>query len=188
MRATFRLSMPAGCNASGFALLEVLLTAGLVVAIAAGASHLLGIAMRATHEARVRTIASVYASEKLEQLRSLAWTHLTTLDPAISMSLSDITTDLSVDPASDAGPGLLPSPARTLDRDVDFYVDYLDAAGRVTGGRLPAAAVFIRRWAVRPLDSDPDNMLVLSVVVTTRAPGGGVSPDAARLVTIVARK
>jgi hypothetical protein len=144
--------------------------------------------MRSAHEARVRTMASMYAAEKLEQLRSLAWTHVTTLDPPISVSWSDLTTDLSVDPASDAGPGLLPSPAATLERDTGFYVDYLDEAGRIVRGRLPAAAVFIRRWAVRPLDSDPDNMLVLSVVVTTRAPAGGISRDAARLVTIVARK
>lgn len=191
MRATFRFSRPAGPDASGFALLEVLITAALVIAIAGGASHMLGVAVRATYEARVRTMASLYASQKIEQLRSLAWTHVTTLDPAISMSSSDLTTDLSVDPASDAGPGLLPSPAGTLERDVGFYVDYLDETGRVArgaDGRLPDAAVFIRRWAVRPLDADPDNMLVLTVVVTTRAPGGGITPDAARLVTIVARK
>jgi type II secretory pathway pseudopilin PulG len=189
MRAKFRIPTAVRCfDASGFALLEVLVTAGLVVAIAASASHILGIALRATHEARVRTLASMYAAEKLEQLRSLVWTHITTLDPAISMSSSDLTTDLSVDPSSDAGPGLLPSPPGTLAADVDSYVDYLDGSGRIVAGRLPAAAVYIRRWAVRPLESDPDNILVLSVMVTTRAPDGAASRDAVRLATIVARK
>lgn len=169
-------------------LLEVLIAAALLVSIAAGAAPILGTAVRAMHEARVRTMASVHAAEKLEQLRSLTWTHVTTLDPEISMSSSDLTSDLSVDPASDGGPGLLPSPAGTLDADVDAYVDYLDGSGRIVSGRLPAAAVFIRRWAIRPLASDPDNVLVLTVVVTTRAAGGAVSPNAVRLVTIVARK
>lgn len=177
-------------DTAGFALLEVVVTAALVVTIAAGASHILSIAVRASHDARVRTMAAILAAEKLEQLRSLAYTHSTTVSPAISISSSDVTTDLSTDPATDAGPGLLPSPPETLDRDTAYYVDYLDGTGRIAsgGGSPPAAAAFVRRWAVRPLDSDPDNVLVLSVVVRTRAPGGSVSQDAARLVTIVARK
>ena len=177
-------------DSAGFALLEVMVTAALVVTIAAGASHILSIAVRASHDARVRTMVSILAAEKLEQLRSLPYTHLTTVSPAISISSSDVTTDLSTDPATDAGPGLLPSPPGALDRDTAYYVDYLDGAGRIAGGggSPPAAAVYIRRWAVRPLDSDPENILVLSVVVTTRAPQGSVSQHAARLVTIVARK
>ena len=173
----------------GFALLEVLITAGLVVTVAAGSSHILSIAIRATHSARVRSIGSMLAAEKIEQLRSLAWTHTTTAGPAISISSSDFTSDLSTDPATDAGPGLLPSPPGTLDANVAHYVDYLDGSGTiVTGGSPPAAAVFIRRWAVRPLTSDPGNILIFTVVVTTRARGGVPSADAVRLVTVVARK
>ena len=177
-------------DSAGFALLDVVVTAALVVTIAAGASHILSIAVRASPDARARTMASMLAAEKLEQLRSLAWTHITTADPAISLSSSDVTTDLSTDPATDAGPGLLASPPGTLDRDTPYYVDYLDGAGRIAGGggSPPAAAVYIRRWAVRPLDSDPENILVLSVGVTPRAPGGSVSQGGTRLVTIVARK
>jgi type II secretory pathway pseudopilin PulG len=177
-------------NSAGFALLEVMITAGLVVAVAAGASHVLAIAVRASHGARLRTMASMLAAEKIEQLRSLAWTHITTSSPAISISSSDVTTDLSSDPATDFGPGLLPSPPSTLDANVAGYVDYLDGDGRWTSGSgsPPPSAVYIRRWAVQPLASDPENILVFQVVVTTRVPGGGISPDAARLVSIVARK
>jgi type II secretory pathway pseudopilin PulG len=177
-------------DGAGFALLEVLITAGLVIAVAAGASHILAIAVRASHSVRVRTMASMLAADKLEQLRSLGWSHVTTSDPAISISSSDFTTDLSNDPATDSGPGLLPSPPGTLDANVACYVDYVDGAGRWVGagGLPPPTAVFIRRWAVRPLASDPDNILVFQVVVTTRAPAGVISPDAAHLVSIEARK
>ena len=177
-------------NPDGFTLLEVLITAALVVTVAAGASHVLAIAIRASQGARARTIASMLAAEKLEQLRSLEWSHSSIGDPVISMSSSDVTTDLSTDPATDAGPGLTPSPSGTLDGDVARYVDYLDANGRrATGsGSPPASAVYVRRWAVRPVPGDPANTLVLCVRVVTRALGGMGSPDAARLVTVVTRK
>ncbi len=183
-----RTAFGSGSDA-GFALLEVLITAGLVVTVAAGSSHILSIATRAAHSARVRSIESMLAAEKIEQLRSLAWTHTTTASPSISISSSDFTSDLSTDPATDGGPGLLASPPGTLEADVPQYVDYLDGVGRIaSGGTLPAAAVFIRRWAVRPLASDPDNLLVFTVVGTTRAPGGVPAANAVRLVTVGARK
>jgi hypothetical protein len=47
---------------------------------------------------------------------------------------------------------------------------------------VPARTVYTRRWAVRPLAADPDNVLVLEVVVTT---GRG---DESRLVTLEARR
>jgi type II secretory pathway pseudopilin PulG len=185
VRASFRRF-----DSAGFALLEVLITAGLVVAVAAGASHILAIAVRVSHGARVRTMASMLAAEKIEQLRSLTWSHVTTSAPAISISSSDFTTDLSNDPATDSGPGLLPSPPATLEANVAGYVDYVDGAGRWVGagGSPPSSAVYIRRWAVRPLASDPENILVFQVVVTTRTPRGVVSPDAAHLASIEARK
>lgn len=179
-----------GLDTRGFALLEVLITAGLLVGIAAGASQIVAIAIRASHGARVRTMSTLLAAEKMEQLRSLAWTHTTTSSPAISISFSDVTTDLSSDPASDAGPGLLPSPDGTLQGNVPAYVDYLDGEGRWLGSGTapPGSAVYIRRWAVQPLASDPENILVFQVVVTARSASGIVSADAAHLAGIEARK
>ena len=179
-----------GLDSRGFALLEVLITAGLVVGIAAGASQIVAIAIRASHGARVHTMSTLLAAEKMEQLRSLAWTHTTTSSPAISISSSDVTTDLSSVPASDAGPGLLPSPGGTLQRNVPSYVDYLDGEGRWlgSGAALPGSAVYVRRWGVQPLASDPENILVFQVLVTPRPAGGIVSPDASHLISIEARK
>lgn len=177
-------------DSDGFALLEVLVTAALVVTVAAGASQVLAIAMRAGHAARVRTMASMLASQKLEQLRSLEWSHTSGGSPAISVSSSDVTSDLSADPATDGGSGLMASPRGTLESDVAQYVDYLDSSGTTVRGpgAPPPAAVYVRRWAVRLLNSDPENTLVLSVLVTTRAAGGVASVDAARLATIISRK
>lgn len=174
---------------AGFALLEVLITAVLVVSVAASASHVIAITVRASHGARVRTMTTLLAAEKMEQLRSLAWTHVTTSVPAISMSSSDVTTDLSRDPATDSGPGLLPSPAGTLDANIADYFDYLDAGGRWAGRdeSPPPSSVYIRRWAVEPLASDPENILVFRIIVAPRD-GGMASSDAARLVSIEARK
>jgi len=177
-------------NAWGFALLEVLIASGLIATIAAGASVMISMAWHSTRQSRARTIATMVAAEKIEQLRSLAWTHVTTTGPAISMSDSDVTTDLSNDPATDDGPGLLPSPTGTLTSNIVGYVDYLDANGRWIGHgpSAPAPAVYIRRWAVRPLASDPDNTLVFEVVAGTRGPDGAMLSDMIRLVTIEARK
>ena len=73
--------------------------------------------------------------------------------------------------------GSWPSPPGTLTSNVDGYVDYLDGGGRWVGrgGSSPATAVYIRRWAVRPLASDPDDLIVLEVVVGTRGPSGMIS-------------
>jgi hypothetical protein len=177
-------------NRAGFALLEVLIASGLIATIAAGISILAAMALHASRESRTRTIATTIAAEKIEQLRSLAWSHVTTSGPAISMSYSDVTTDLSNDPATDDGPGLLTSPAGTLASNVAGYVDYLDANGRWVGNgpSVPSPAVYVRRWAVRPLASDPDNTLVLEVVAGRRGPGGATLTDTIRLVTIRSRK
>jgi prepilin-type N-terminal cleavage/methylation domain-containing protein len=180
----------AGLKARGFALLEVLIASAVIATIAAGSSVLLSMAIHASRQSRVQTIATMLAAEKLEQLRSLTWTHVTTGGPAISMPVSDLTTDLSNDPATDDGPGLLTSPGGTLTSNVVGYVDYLDADGRWIGhgASPPAPAVYIRRWAVHPLVSDPDNMLVLEVVAGTRGPQGGLLSDMVRLITVEARK
>jgi hypothetical protein len=168
----------------GFALLEVMVASALLIAIAAGVTHVVAAAVRVSHEARVRTMTSTLAAQKLEQLRSLPFAHMSIGDPPVSMPSSDVSTDLSTEPPGDSGPGLQPSPPETLTTNVPFYVDYLGASGEWVGrgASVPAGTVYTRRWAVRPLAADPDNVLVLQVLVTT---GQG---DASRLVTLKARR
>ena len=167
-----------------FGLVEVLVASGLLVAVAVGVSHVVASAVRVSRAARVRTISTALAAQKMEQLRSLAFAHTWIGNPPVSIPASDLSTDLSTDPPADSGPGLQASPLGTLAANVAFYVDYLDASGRWVGRgtSVPAGAVYTRRWAVRPLPADPDNALVLQVLVTT------AWGDESRLVTLKARR
>jgi type II secretory pathway pseudopilin PulG len=174
----------------GFALLEVIIACAIATTVAAGATIVLSMAIQANQHARTRTMATIAAARKMEELRSLAWTHIATRAPAISMSRSDVTTDLSSEPATDDGRGLLRSPAGTLTANVDGYVDYLDPNGRWAGRgtTVPPSAVYVRRWAVQPHPNDADNLLILDVVVGTRTNNPSSLGDAIHLVSMESRK
>jgi hypothetical protein len=77
--------------------LEVVIASG-VIAVTCGAVS----ASMATMSAS-RALAQSRPPRRGEAgaARSLSWTHVTTTGPAISMSSSDVTTDLSNDPAAD---------------------------------------------------------------------------------------
>jgi prepilin-type N-terminal cleavage/methylation domain-containing protein len=156
--------------ASGFTLIEVLIAMALLVSVAVGVAHMIGIGTNAGRAAREQTSATILAGAKLEQLRSLAWAY----DPDVTpnpIPRSDLSANVSVDPPGDGGPGLSSSPPGTLAANMPPYVDYLDVQGRWVGNGSspPAQAAFIRRWSVRPLPEAPSRTLILSVLVTTVA-------------------
>lgn len=166
----------------------------MLLAIALTAlAQLFGIAMRSNATARNGTFAEILAEQKMEQLRGLAWG----ID-GLGLSVTDTTTDTAVVPeAAAGGTGLTPSPSNTLQVTTGGYVDYLDSKGTSLGGgtAIPDNTAYIRRWYVEPLAADPDNTLVLQVLVTRRvdrgtADVGAVSrlPDEARLITVKTRK
>src|SRR5258705_1884004 len=101
----------------------------------------------------------------MEQLRSLTYA----FDP-LGLPLTDLDTDITVVPElPNGGTGLRPSPAGALGADTAGYVDYLDANGTSLGGLAampPPGAAYIRRWSVEPLPINPDNTIVLHVLVT----------------------
>jgi hypothetical protein len=180
----------------GFALLDVLIACGMLVGIAAGVASAAAVAIRTGAESRVRTSATVLAAQKMEQLRSLAWSEAVDTATGARFAVSDTTTDLSVDPAADSGAGLAPSPAGTLDANVPPYVDHLDAAGAWVGRGTtsPPAAMFTRRWSIRPLDVDPADTVIVSVRVVPvsragdpPAAAGRRRGDDVRLVSIRSR-
>ncbi len=153
---------------AGFTLVEVLVALSLLVVVSVGVVQLFAIALAAGRVSRDRTVAVSLASGKMEQLRSLAWR--VELDAAGGLvKHTDVTSNVSVDPAVAGGPGLRESPAGTLDRSTPAYVDYLDRVGRHVGSGAspPATAVYIRRWAVQHLPEDPDGVVVLQVLVVT---------------------
>jgi prepilin-type N-terminal cleavage/methylation domain-containing protein len=148
----------------GFSLIEVCI-AMLVLAIALSVvAQLFVVSLSAQDSARVQSMTTVLARQKVEQLRGLIWT----LDES-GLPVSDRSTDLSFDPPTAGGSGLGASPLNTLDVNTPKYVDYLDAHGVWvgTGSSPPRAARYIRRWCVQPLPADPQDAVILQVLVTT---------------------
>jgi prepilin-type N-terminal cleavage/methylation domain-containing protein len=183
-------------SSAGFTLIEVLIASMLAAAIATGVAHLIAIGINANRAAREQTLTTLLAASKIEQLRSLSWTFEPGSDAPPPMR-SDLSTDLSVDPAVAGGPGLSPSPPGTLQSRAHGYCDYLDDEGKWVGNGAepPARAAFVRRWAVQPLPEDPGSTLILSVLVSTvaqerRRAGTWTarSETEALLVTLVTRK
>jgi prepilin-type N-terminal cleavage/methylation domain-containing protein len=153
---------PASLRETGFTLLEVLIAMLLVASVAMGVAQLFALTMIATENSRHETSSTALAVQKMEELRGLTWSF------AAGGAVSDVSTNLSTDPATTAGPGLSVSPAGTLSTSTPGYVDYLDDRGRWvgTGTALPSGVVYIRRWSIEALQSDPDT-LVFQVLVTT---------------------
>ncbi len=158
-------------SSSGFTLVEVLIALALFVAIATGIAQLVAVATRALRISREHTAAVILAAAKLDQLRALEWTYEAgaTTDPVLPRT--DTTTSVNTTALANSGPGLQPSPAGSLAANTPPYVDYLDESARWVGNGAvpPPTAVFIRRWSVQPVASDPSKAIVLTVLVTTAA-------------------
>jgi prepilin-type N-terminal cleavage/methylation domain-containing protein len=176
----------------GFTLTEVLVAMLILMSGAMAAAGLFTVAAASARTARVETQTTVLAAAKMEQLQSLAWGYDDGGAP-----VSDMSTDLSVEPATNGGPGLRVSPVDALDRNCPGYVDYLDAGGRWVGsGPVPLPeASYLRRWSIQPLAQYPNEVLVMRVLVTTVARGASRITEAdaksgpdALLVTIRLRE
>ena len=181
---------------AGFTIVEVLIASALLIAVSAGVGHLIGVATTRGRDARLQTCTALLAAARMEQLRALVWGY----EPGFragKVPRSDAATDLSTALPAQGGPGLAPSPPGTLSANVPPYVDYLGERGQWVGSgpSPPPQAVFIRRWAVRPLADDPVRTLILSVLVTTvaqeaarAAPWSARSQDETLLVTVRTRE
>ena len=152
-------------SSSGFSLVEVVVAMGLLTTVSLGIAQLFAISTKANRLARTSTSTIALAEQKMEQLRSLSWGFDL---QGQGLPVSDTTTNLAVYPHRPDGPGLNPSPADSLDQNRAGYFDFLDATGAWlgTGTSVPANAAFVRRWAVRPLPTNPNNTLVFQVLVT----------------------
>jgi type II secretory pathway pseudopilin PulG len=181
-------------DARGCSLLEVLVATTIVVTGVVALAQLFALATHANLRARQTTFAAVLAQQKLEQLRSLAWS----VD-AFGLPVSDLTTDTTVVPeAVGGGTGLTPSPAGALGSTVEGYSDFVDRRGNVLGGgpTPPAGSAYLRRWSIEPLPTSANNTLILQVLVTDLRNRGAADtttavtrlPDEARIVGAKTRK
>lgn len=177
----------------GFSLAEVLVAVGITTTALLALAQLFAMAVSANTAAKNTTFATVLAEQKLEQLRSLAWG----FDPQ-GLPLSDTTSDTSRDPEQPTGgTGLQPSPSDALKQNTPGWVDYLDRNGTIIGNLAapPAQAVYFRRWSVEPLPTNPNNTIILQVLVGRirnrgSADDGSVGRlgEEARVATIKTRK
>jgi len=177
----------------GFSLLEVLMATTVLTVGLAALAQLFAISTRANFSAKITTIASVLAQQKMEQLRGLTWGY-----DLVGLPLSDFSTNVTVvSEAPSGGNGLTASPADSLKQNVDGYCDFLDRYGTSLGGgdTPPAGTAYVRRWSIEPLPINPNNTLILQVLVTQRKDRGADPttstrrlPDEARVISVKARK
>ena len=184
-------------SAKGFSLVEVLFAMGILTVVSLGVAQLFAVSARANYVAKGQTSATSLAEQKLEQLRSLTWGFDAKEQ---GLPVSDTTTNLAVDPPTSQGSGLNPSPSDSLQANQVGYVDFLDGNGAYvgTGTVIPPAAVYVRRWSIQPLPTNPNNTLILQVLVSpisnerVRMQGGanGLNrfPGDALLVSVKTRK
>ena len=159
--------MSAKFNSSsrGFSLVEVIVSMGLLTAVSLGVAQLFALSTRANLIAKGQTSTTAMAEQKVEQLRGLTWGFDL---QGQGLPLSDTTTNLAVYPPAHNGSGLNPSPVDALEQNTAGFVDFLDGSGAWvgTGTTPPGSAVYIRRWSIQPLPTNPNNTLVIQVLVT----------------------
>jgi type II secretory pathway pseudopilin PulG len=152
-------------SSRGFSLVEVIVSMGLLTAVSLGVAQLFALSTRANLIAKGQTSTTAMAEQKVEQLRGLTWGFDL---QGQGLPLSDTTTNLAVYPPAHNGSGLNPSPIDALEQNTSGFVDFLDGNGAWvgTGTTPPGSAVYIRRWSIQPLPTNPNNTLVIQVLVT----------------------
>ena len=179
------MSSHASSPVAGFSLVEALVAAGLIVTALASLAEIVALSAESTRASRRSMAATMAATAKIEQLRALAWTF-----DGEGTPVSDFTTDTgTTPPRSQGGRGLSSSPPGTLEAAVPGWVDYVDEAGAPlgSGSDRPPGAVFMRRWATRPLDLVDTIVIEVCVVRLVADPLGEPRPEIC-LATIRARQ
>jgi len=180
---------------SGFSLIETIVATGLLAGAVTILGQMFAISVAENTSARTGTFAAVLAEQKMEQLRGLTWGF-----DEIGLQLTDTSSNIALPiQSASGGRGLMSSPANSLRSNVDGYVDYVDQFGRIIGGgaTVPPQAAYVRRWSVEPLPTNPNNTLILQVLVTRSRDRGTADSedgstrrlrDEARLMTVKTRK
>lgn len=155
----------------GFTLLETVVATGVLVTALAGIAQLFALSVRSTRAAGTEGAALIAAQDKIERLRSLDFAYGPVGEPV---------TD----------PGLAPSASLSLADDTSGSIDYLNAEGAVVDiDDEGHGAVFMRRWAVIPIDHFAPEALAIEVCVF-RWPADRLTPQAAEacLATVRVRQ
>ena len=181
-------------NEGGFSIIETIFATGLLATAVVALAQMFVLSVKNNQNARTGSYAVTLAEQKMEQLRSMTYGFDT-----IGLPITDTTTNTTTPDDSIAnGKGLTPSPDGTLNANTDGYVDYIDQFGRIlgTGAAAPIGTVYIRRWSITPLPTNPNNTLVIQVMVTRETSRGTADQsgstqrlkDEARIMSIKTRK
>ena len=179
---------------AGFSLPEVMIALAILTFSLVSLAQLFATATRANLNARTTTLSTALSQQKIEQLRGLTWGF-----DQLGLPVSDFTSDTAVVPSQpDGGTGLSPSPANSLGQNSPGYVDYLDQYGNSLGGGAnpPRNTVYVRRWSVEPLPTNPNNTIIIQALTfrVESARAGDTTdpntrlPEESRMTTVKTRK
>lgn len=185
------------CSANsdaGFTLIEVCVATGILIAAIVSLAQMFVLSTRTNTSARMTTYTAMLAEQKIEELRALTWGF-----DMQGLPLSDTTSNTAVVPESPVGGlGLTPSPREALQRNTPGYVDFVDQFGNklsASSSDPPEGTVYTRRWSIEPLPTNPNNTLIIQVLVTRLRNRGAADqgrvqrlPEEARVVTVKTRK
>lgn len=178
----------------GFSLIEVLVATTILAVALTSLAQMFVMSTRANASSKSTTYAALLAQQKMEQLRGLTFGF-----DMLALPLTDTASDTTVVPQTPTGgTGLSPSPSGALRSNTNGYCDFLDRNGVSLGGGTtpPGATAYIRRWSIEPLPTNPNDTIVLQVLVT-RYRNRGVAdtatdvkrlPDEARIISVKTRK
>lgn len=128
----------------GFTLLETIVATGVLVTALAGVAHLFILSTHLTRQANTAGAALVAAQDKIETLVAAPF-------------------DYDSSGAAVTDPALQPSPASSLDEDVDPFVDWIDRSGAPS--ESSDGAVFVRRWRVTSISDGAPESVAIEVCV-----------------------
>jgi type II secretory pathway pseudopilin PulG len=179
---------------AGFTLIEVCVATGILITAVVALAEMFVIATRTNVSARQTSYAALLADQKIEELRALTWGF-----DMQGLPISDTTSNTSVSPEQpNGGVGLTPSPADALREDTPGYVDFIDQFGAKLSsvdGEPPDGTVYIRRWSIEPLPTNPNNTVIIQVLATRHRNRGAAEegrgrrlPEEARVITVKTRK
>jgi type II secretory pathway pseudopilin PulG len=185
------------CNShseAGFTLLETCVATGILIAAVVALAQMFVLSTQTNMSARQTSYAAVLADQKIEELRALTWGFDTQ-----GLPISDTTSNTSVSPEQpNGGVGLTPSPAEALQENTTGYVDFINQFGQKLSSvdaSPPDGTVYIRRWSIEPLPTNPNNTLIIQVLATRHRARGAADQgkvrrlqDEARVITVKTRK
>ena len=129
----------------GFTLIETVVATGILITTLVGIAQLLALSIGSTRDGGVQGAALIAAQDKIEELRSLAFTYGPLSEPITAA-------------------GLAPASGQSLAEDTPGFVDLLDHEGGVVAGEVRGAA-FTRRWRITAIDHLQPEALAVEVCV-----------------------